>query len=54
MLILLNPSEFVLAHTGNVPHVHPHELGVVLALGLVLAFIVGRVAASLRRRSSAS
>ncbi len=42
-----------LAHASELPHVHPHETGVALGLALVLAFIVGSVAAMLRRRPAA-
>lgn len=53
MLALLTLSAVVLAHTGKLPHVHPHETGVALGLGLVLAFTLGTVVAMLKRRPAA-
>lgn len=44
MLALLNATGFILAHAGDIPHVHPHAAGVALGAGLVLAFVVGGVA----------
>lgn len=53
MLALLTSSAVVLAHAGELPHVHPHETGVALGLALVLAFTVGSVVAMLKRRPTA-
>jgi hypothetical protein len=42
----------LLVHSGQIPHVHPHETGV--ALGVVLALIAGGVLAMRRRKPTAS
>ena len=52
MLTLLNAA--LLLHGSEVPHVHPHEAGVSLAITLVLAFILGALHATLRRNRAAS
>jgi hypothetical protein len=50
MMPLLNAAAIVLAHAGEIPHVHPHETG--LALGLAVALIASSVLALLKRRNS--
>lgn len=44
----------LLVHAGEIPHVHPHETGLALALSLVLAFTVGSVVAVLKRKPAAT
>jgi hypothetical protein len=50
MIPMLNVAALVLAHAGDVPHLHPHETG--LAIGLVLALIAGGVLALPKRRNA--
>jgi hypothetical protein len=53
MIALLNAG-MVLVHAREIPHVHPHEAGVALAISLVLAFMAGTVFALLKRKPAAS
>ena len=47
MITLLSAA--LMLHGSDIPHVHPHEAGVALAITLMLAFVVGLLQVILRR-----
>lgn len=44
----------LLAHASPIPHVHPNEAGIALAITLLLALVVGALVATLNRKPVAS
>lgn len=52
-MIPLLTAALAFAHTGEIPHVHPHEAGLALGLSLVLAFVAGAALALLKRKPAA-
>jgi hypothetical protein len=51
MMTLLSAA--FLLHGGDIPHVHPHDAAVALAITLALAFVAGALHALLRRNRPA-
>ncbi len=44
----------LLAHASPIPHVHPNEAGIALAITLLLAMVVGALVATLNRKPVAT